>query len=173
VASISGLSTASFLNAENLTILACSPTWIQVYFSHANYALTADSGTAFCGQLLGTDFNFNSELVHTIGAYPTLPLSGTPPAYTLVTESVQLIDQSTLVVKANGGSPPGYSVAAASTIAPYQGLVLQFGSAPAAPLTAAFSYYYPSLFSEDTLEMDNFLTALWASSKFSFEQDRL
>jgi hypothetical protein len=176
IASISGLTGANFLNAQNLTVLACSPTWILVYFVHANYAYTADSGTAFCGQPLTVDANNNAELVHTTGAFPTL-LSGapvgTPTQYTLVTESVQLIDSATLVVKANGGAPPSSTLLPADTVAPYQGLVLQFSSAPTAPVTAAFRYYYPARFSEDTQELSNFMALLWTCSSVQFSQDRL
>jgi hypothetical protein len=173
IATFSGLTGATFLNSQNLTILACSPLWIQVYFSHANYPQTADSGSVFCGQLLNVDGNLNAEITHPIGAYPTLPLSGTPPTYTLVNESVQLIDCSTLVVTAEGGSVPSYTLEAADTISPYQGLVINFASAPSNPITVSFNYYYACRFSEDTLEMSNFMTALYACSKFSFEQDRL
>lgn len=174
IASISGLGTATFLNSQNLEILACSANWIMVYFAHANYALATDSGTVFCGQpLAAADVNNNSELVHTIGSYPTLPLTGTPPAHTLVTESVQLIESSTLVVKANGAAPPSYTVAAADTVAPYQGLVLQFSSVPTPPITWAGNFYYPARFSEDTQDYDNFLSMLFACSKCAFEGDRL
>jgi hypothetical protein len=174
IASIGTLTGATFLNGQNLTILACSPTWIMVYFVHGDYALTGDSGTVFCGQLLSpADANNNSELVHTLGAYPTLPLTGTPPAYTLVTESVQLIDSSTLTVKAAGASPGGYSLQAADTIAPYQGLVINFASTPTPPVTASFSYYYPAMFSEDTQEYENFMALLTSCSSVRFEQWRL
>jgi hypothetical protein len=167
---------ATFLNG-NLTVLACSPNWIIVYFAHANYALTAATGTVFCGQLLNpADGNLNCELIHTTGAYPTLlggtPV-GTPTQFTLTNESVQIIDSATLVVMANGSTPPSYTVAPADSIAPYQGLVLQFSSTPTPPVTAAFTYYVPARFSEDTQEYENFSAMLFACSSVKFEQDRL
>lgn len=169
---------AGFLNGQNLPIIACSPNYIVVYFAHANFAFTVQSaGTVFYGQLLQpADGNNNSELVHTIGAFPTLPLTGTVPTpYTLVTESVQLIDLSTLVVTADGStvSPSLYSVQAADSVAPYQGLVITFASGPTPPITVAFNYYYVCRFEEDTQEYENFMTMLYSCSKFMFEQDRL
>jgi hypothetical protein len=43
---ISGLTGASFLNGQVLTIVTISPTQITANFTHANYGPTADSGTA-------------------------------------------------------------------------------------------------------------------------------
>jgi hypothetical protein len=183
LASIAISSGATFLSGELLPILACSPNWIMVYFAHANYALTPATGTAFCGQILSStvglgdvDSNNNAEIVHTSGAYPTLlggaPV-GTPSQYTLVTESVQIIDTSTLTVQANGGSPPTFSIQAADTIAPYQGLVLNFSSTPTPPVYASFSYYEPTRFTEDTQDFEQFAALLWSCSSVKFQQDRL
>lgn len=171
----SALTNATFLNGKNLTILGGGYGfgYITVYVSSGTYAFTADTGTVFCGQLLSVDGNNNAELTHTYGAYPTIPLTGTPPAYTLTTESVQVIDSSTLTVWANGAVTSGYTLAAADTIPGYEGLVVQFPSAPTAPVVASFNWFYLCRFSEDSLEWDNFLTMLYACSKFEFEQDRI
>lgn len=176
LASISGLSGADWLNGENLTVLAGGATfgYITVYFAHAAYPFTADSGTAFCGQVLAAvDSNNSCELLHTYGAYPTMPLTGTPPAFTLTTESVQVIDQDSLRVMANGGSSPGYTLLPADSYAPYQGLVLQFDETPTAPVTYSANFYYACRFSDDSMNWENFQTMLYLCSKFDFEQDRL
>jgi hypothetical protein len=171
-ANISGLGPTSFLDG-NRQVLACSPLYITVYLAHADYALTADSGSAFIGQLLSpADANNNSELVHTIGAYPAIPLTGTPPTATLATESVQLIDSSTLQVQANGTTVSTITLPV-NTVPNYQGLVLNFASAPTPPIVAAFSYYYPVRFSEDTQEYENFSAMLYSCSSVKMEQDRL
>lgn len=165
---------------SNLPILFCGPTFISCYSgSTANIGITAITpGTIQCAQLLSpTDGNWNTELVHTIGAYPTLPLTGTPPQYTLVTESVQVIDISSLLVYANGGplTSSYYSVLPADTVSPYQGIILNFSvsGTPTPPVTASFNYYKLCRFSEDAQEWENFLALLYSASSVKFEEDRI
>ncbi len=170
---ISGLSTATWLNGQTLEILGVTPNSITVYFAHGNLAKTADAGSVFVGQqLAAVDANLNTELVHQIGSYPTLPLAGAPYPFTQVTESVQVIDSSSLYVIANGASVAP-TLEPVDTIAPYPGLELTFGSSPATPILAQFNYWYPCLFSEDTQQWENFMTMLWMASAVKFEQQRL
>lgn len=162
------------LNGQNLQVLQCNPTFISVYNVMANTGITAMTGAAFCGQVLGSaDANHNIELRHTIGSYPTLPLTGTPPASTLVTEAVQVIDLASLTVYAAGSPVTPASVLPADTIPGYQGLVLNFSGGVSDPITAAFNYWYYARFSEDTQDYENFLAMLWSCSSVRFEQDRL
>lgn len=174
-ASISGLSGATFLNNQNLQVIGGGAGfgYIEVYIVHAAYPFAPDSGTAFCGQLLTVDSNNNAELTHTYGAWPTIPLTGTPPMSALITESVQVIDSTSLIIKANGGSPPSSTLQPADSVAPYQGIVLEFSSTPTAPVVASFDWWYICRFAEDTVEWENFQAMLWSQSKFSFEQDRI
>jgi hypothetical protein len=169
----SGIGTFTALNGQSLQVLYTGPNSVTVWFSHANYAKTADTGTMKIGQLLTVDANNNAELRHLIGSYPTIPLTGTPPAVTMVTESVQVIDSTTLSVLAAGSAAPSYTLEAADTIANYPGLVLSFSSTPSPPVVALFNYYYICRFAEDMLEFENFLTMLYLCSKISFEQDRI
>lgn len=167
------IGTATFLNGHSLEILYTGPGSITVFFSHADYPKAADTGSLVIGQLLAADANNSAELVHLIGAYPTIPLTGTPPVTTPVTESVQVIDASTLTVLANAAAAPSYTLEAADTIAGYPGIVLSFSSAPTAPIVAGYNYYYICRFSEDTIDYENFMTMLNLCSKLSFEQDRI
>lgn len=171
---ISGLSTATWLNSQTLQIVGMTANSITVYFVHGNLAKTADSGSAFIGQLLpAPDANNNVELRHQFGSYPTLPLTSAPFAFNQVTESVQVINSSSLNVLADGSSPPSFTLEPADTIAPYAGLVLSFASAPSTPILANYDYYYPCRFSKDTQEWDNFMTMLWSTSSVQFEQQRI
>jgi hypothetical protein len=171
---ISGLSSATYLNGENGTVTAINQAQLLVTLAittGGTHAFTADSGTAIGGQpLLAADSNNNSELVNTIGSYPTT-ISATPTVQ-LVTESVQLIDTGTLTVYANGTSV-GYSLNQPDTVPNYQGYVMTFGSAPATPIIAQFTYYYLCRFSQDTQEYENFLSMLWMAKSVKFDQMRV
>jgi hypothetical protein len=171
---ISGLSTATYLNGENGTVTAINRAANLVTLAISTggtHALVSDSGTAVGGQpLLAADANNNVELTNTIGSYPTT-ISATPTT-TLVGESVQLIDTSTLTVYANGSSV-SYTLNQPDTIPPYQGYVMSFSSAPATPITATFTYYYLCRFAQDMQEWENFLTMLWAAKSVKFDQMRI
>jgi hypothetical protein len=170
----SGFGTSTYLNGENGTVVGISPTTNTITLSIATggtHAFTSDSGTLIGGQpLLAADANTNSELVATIGGYPTT--LSTSPASTLVTESVQLIDGSPTVY-ANGSSV-SYAVNDPETVAPYQGYVFHFtGGVPTTPITCAFTRYYLCRFSEDTQEYENFMAMLWSCSSVKIEQERI
>lgn len=165
---ISGLSTATYLNAGNGTVIGIDPVNSKVTLSistSGTHAFTIDSGTAVGGQVLSPpDGSGNCELVNSVGNFP---YSITPaPTIVTSTEAVQLVDATTLHVYSNGTNVDAhYTLAAANSIAPYQGLVLQFGGfTVGAPLTASFSYYYVCRFSEDTQEFENFMAMLWKAT---------
>ena len=167
---------ATFLNGQYLPILAVNTgsNTVTCSFTHANYGPTADTGTITVGQVLSNpDSNNNVELVRTFGAYPTLPVPGSPPFVTLVNESVQLIDTSTLLVYDSTGTSLGFTLNSPNTVAPYPGYAIHFSSAPTHfPLTASFTYFYLCRFTEDTQEYENFMTMLWSCSSVKFQQDR-
>jgi len=173
---LSGFTTTTWLNGQILPIIRATPTYIVVYYVHANQALVNEAaGHVIAGQSLATpDSNNNIPLINTTGGYPTLPLGGTPTVTNPVTEATQLIDAASLSVYANGtlvGS--GYTIQPADSIAPYGGLVLNFTSAPSSPVMALFNYYYLCRFSEDSQEFENFMTGLWMCSSLKFEQVRI
>lgn len=177
---ISGLSTATYLNGQNGVVIGRNdnPLINTVTLSiptSGTHAAVTDSGTAVGGQILGNpDINGNVEVVNTIGSYP---FSITPaPTMVAAKESVQLIDLPTLTVYGGNGANlnANYTVAAANTIAGYEGLVLQFGGfSVTAPLMATFTYFYICRFTEDTQEYDNFMAMLWKCSSVKFGQVRI
>lgn len=170
---LSGLTTATWLNGQTLEILAMSPNSITVYFAHSDLPKAAESGTAKVGQLIAAaDANNNSELRHQVGSYPSLPLAGTPYSFTQVTESVQVVESTSVHVFA-AGVATGFSLLPADTVSPYPGLVLSFSGPPTPPIIAQYNYYIPCKFSEDTQQFENFMTMLWIASTVKFEQQRI
>jgi hypothetical protein len=117
--------------------------------------------------LTNPDANNNVELVHQIGGYP---YNG---SMVQVTEAVQVIDNASLIVYANGTPTGAYSLQAANSISPYQGIVLHFTGTPATPITATFNYYYLCRYSEDTQDYENFMAMLWGCSSVKIEQVRI
>lgn len=164
---ITGLSVVTGLNTENGTVIGIDPvnSKITLSITIATHAFTADSGTAVGGQPLSAlDASGNVEIVNTIGAYPNTLVAS--PVINSVVESVQLVDTSTIIIYGNGTNVTGSATfAAADSIAPYQGVVAQFGlTSVATPITASFSYYYLCRFSEDTQEFENFMAMLWKAT---------
>jgi hypothetical protein len=175
----SGLTGASFLNAQTLPILYADATTVQCLFTHSNYGPTADSGTAVVGQLLADtvqnplDSNWYTELVHLIGGYPTIPITGTPSATTPVTESVQVVQLTGLHVYAGGASVSPTGIIGANQTPPYTGITLQFNADQTSPLVWYGQFYYVCRFPEDVAEWENFSAMLWMQKSFKFEQVRI
>lgn len=129
----------------------------------------ADSSIS--NQLLTVDGNNYAPLVRTMG------VSG----YNETIYTVNAIS----VVKGNGVTipqdPVGHNVVPASghwsywDASPvrtyggtsYPGVVIQFGSAPATPVTVNFSWYYRVRFKEDTAEFDAFMFQLYELQKIN------
>jgi len=177
-----GLTGASFLNGQPLPLLYADATTVKCAFTHANYGPTADSGSLVIGQPLATpvlnplDTKYYSELLHMVGGYPTIPITGSPSATTQSTESVQVIQSTGLTVwDSTGASLAGsFVLTAAATTPPYTGLTLQFSSVPSnLPIMYSAKFYYLCRFPEDTMEWENFMASLWLSKSFKFEQVRL
>jgi hypothetical protein len=175
----SGLTGANFLNAQTLQILYADAGTVKVPFTHANYGPTADSGTAVVGQLLSAtvlnplDSKYYTELVHLIGGYPTIPLSGTPSATTAVTESVQAVQLTGLTVYAAGSSVSPTLITAANATPPYTGITLQFNANQSTPIIWYGQFYYLCRFPDDVMEWENFAAMLWLQKSFKFEQVRI
>lgn len=164
---------STYLNVSG-TVVGINPaanTVSLLLTTSGTHAFTADSGTLVGGQpLLPPDANKNVQLVQTLGSYPTTP--SPTPTMTLCTESLQLIDTSTLVVYAGGTATSSFTLNQPQTVAGYPGYVLTFSGTPASPLTASYTYYYPCLFDEDTQEYENWLTMLELCSSVKFGQYR-
>jgi hypothetical protein len=173
----SGLTTLNFLNGQPVQILYATSTYIIVFFSHAGtIGLTNETGTLNVGTpLVPPDSNANSELRTITGGYPTLPLTGTPSQTNIVDEAVQLIDSSSLVLYSGTSiiTSSNYSLLPANSVAPYQGLVVNFTSSPSPPIFASFNKYYVCRFTEDSMEFENFMSMLWLCQSFKFEQVRI
>ena len=175
----SGFSIATFLNTKNVTVIEISNntltnrTTIVVSGSFTNTGATSvDSGTLVGGQpLAAADANNNIELVHTVGNYPTTITSN--PTVKLITESVQLIDTSTLAVYDGSGNGLSFTLNNPDTVAGYTGYVMHFSSTPTPPIRAAYTWFYLCRFSEDTQEYENFITMLWSCSSVKIIQDRI
>lgn len=166
--------TSTYLNGQAGTVVAIDPPnnkFTLRLTTSGGHAFVSDTGTATGGQpLSAADANTNSELVHTIGSYPTTISAA--PTTVLATEAVQLIDPATLTVYGNGVSV-SYTLLDPESTAPYQGYTIHFtGGVPATPVTAKFKYYYPCRFSEDTQEYENFMAMLWACSSVKIDQVR-
>ena len=175
-----GLTGASFLNAQTLPILYANATAMVCSFTHANYGPTADSGSVIIGQLLAptvlnpADSKYYTELVHLVGGYPTIPLTGTPSLTTPTVESVQVIQATGLTVLGNGANLGGtYNLIGAALTSPYAGLTLQFASAAATPLIYSAKFYYLCRFPDDSMEWENFVAMLWLTKSFKFEQVKI
>jgi hypothetical protein len=169
-----GLSVVTGLNNQTGTIVQIQGQNITFGpVSTSPVGTTADSGTANVGQIITVDSNNNAELIHQTGGYPTIPITGTPSQVNQVTESVQVIETTSLNVIGGTGSGASSTIAGAGSIAPYTGLVLQFASTPPSPVIARFKYFYLCRFPEDTLEFDNFMATLWSCQSFKFEQVRI
>lgn len=183
-------SAASSLNGQYLTIFSVNSGLNQVtcLFNGGSGSFSGTLGSNGCvtlGAIQGTaDSNDNIELVHTPGSYPAISTSGTyGGSVTLVPESVQLIDTSTLVVyDGNGNNITSHqtlatpnSITPPLSYQPYVGYVMQFGSysIPSTPVTASYSLYYICRFSEDTQDYENFMTMLWLANSVKFQQDRI
>lgn len=111
------------------------------------------------------DSNNNSEIVHTIGGYPT------SSGMQVVTESVQAMDTSSLVVTTGAGGV--YSLQNPGTTAPYEGYVLHWTALPTPPIHASFNYYYQCAFSEDNQDYEQFTYNLYTLKSIKFEQVRV
>lgn len=146
----SGVGTATFLNGVTIQVSSINSGSLtfEAPFTHANYAATADTGTATV-------------------------VANVQPTY----ESVQSLlgaSLSSLYVDGVLQSGTAYTLATPGVVAPYDGFVIEWTTAPAATstITANFSYYYQSEF-EDSLEYENFLPYLWKVASLKFQQVRL
>lgn len=170
----SGFSTATYLNGGNGTVISRDVINNKVTLSistSGTHAFVSDTGTLVGGQpLLATDVNDNTEVVNTIGSYPTTIAAS--PTVNIVTEPVQLADFTGAIAYCNGTSV-GYTLNQPNTVAPYSGYVLHFASAPSTPITLAYQYYYLCRFSEDTQEYDNFMAMLWSCNSVKISQVRM
>ena len=174
-------STATFLNSKNLTVLQIylqSPgasffnILVSGSFTYSGGIVGGQTASLVGGQpLAAADANFNVELINTIGSYPSTLVGA--PLMNLVTESVQLIDTSTLVVYDGVGGTPSFTLNQPSTVAPYTGYVMTFASAPTVPIRAAFQQYYLCRFSEDTQDYENFMSTVWLAKSVKFDQVRI
>ncbi len=171
------------INGKYLYIVSTSGANTVVCFSTVGSGTATAGGIITLGQVLAApDTNDNVELTYTSGSYPTISGQSYGGSVVSITESVQLIDTSTLIVYDGAGTNinGNYTLAVPNSItpplafAPYVGYVLEFGTyTPAAlPLTASYNLYYICRFSEDTQEYENFMAMLWMST-IKFQQDRL
>lgn len=175
----SGFSTATYLNSQIGKVVGFDSNKNQITVAiptTGTHASVTDSGTALIGQPLGSpDSNNLIELSHTIGSYPLTPV--VVPTMQLVVESVQLLLQSSLTIYDNTGTSLNghYSLNSPGAISSYAGFVANFGAFTVSnpPLFAAYTYYFPCRFSEDTQEYENFSALLWMCSSFKFDQVRI
>lgn len=170
----SGFSTATYLNTQNGTVISRDVVNNKITLSiptSGTHAQVSDTGTLVGGQpLLAVDANNNTEVVNTIGSYPTTISAA--PTTVITTESVQLADFTGAVAYANG-TGTGYTLNQPNTVSPYSGYVLNFSSPPATPITLSYQYYYLCRFSEDTQEYDNFMAMLWTCNSVKLSQVRV
>ena len=78
VVNLSGLTTATFLNSQSVTITAAAPTQFSFTFAHADYASAADTGTASnaAGVFIAVATSMNQK-PHTPAAWATYSGSST------------------------------------------------------------------------------------------------
>lgn len=110
------------------------------------------------------DANNNSELIHTIGGVPN------GAGMTAITESVQELNGGSVTQTSGGGA---FTLQPPATIAPYEGYVLHWTSAPTPPIHVNFTYYYRVAFSEDTQDYEQFTYNLWMLKSLKFDQVRI
>lgn len=116
------------------------------------------------------DANNNVELRHVVGAVPD-PVNG----LTLITESVQELNNVNVSSVTVGGSPSSaWSLKQANTVAPYEGMVINFNSTPNSNVIAAsYTYYYRCTFDEDSQDYGQFSTLLYDLKTLKFRQVRV
>lgn len=145
-----GIGTATFLNNQTVQVTSIKPGSVtfSAPFAHANYSSTPDTGTASV-------------------------VSYMQP----VNESVQVLAGGALTsIFVNGSAASNYTLAAPSTVAPYDGYVIQWnstgGSIPVSTdsIIANYTYYYDCEFGEDSLEYENFMPYLWKVGALKFQQ---
>lgn len=181
-----GFTSATYLNGVTATVVGINPL-INAFTVSAptsgTHSLVSDTGKMAGGQLVSVDSSNYCELVNALGTYPLTISSSAAP--NMVVESVQLIDIQTLAFYANGVFYPNYVITKdyskigsaiyitkGQGVAPYSGITVKFNSTPAAPITAAFNYYYLCKFSDDTQDYENFLAYLWSCSSIKIQQTK-
>lgn len=147
----SSVGTATFLNGQTVQVTSIKSNTFSAPYTHANYASTADTGTATV-------------------------ISNMQPVY----ESVQVLAGGALTsIYVNGVAAGNYTLSSPSTVAPYDGYVIMWnttgGSIPGATdsIIANYTYYFQCEFVEDSLEYENFLAYLWKVGSLKFQQVRL
>jgi len=132
-----------------------------------------DLGALTNQPLAAPDVNGYTEIRRLVGSYPTIPLTGPPPTFNPVYESVQELNGGTLNVFANNVATSNYTVLGANTISPYEGITIHWNATPANPITANFTPYYRCVFSEDTQEYEEFMYQLVQLGSLKIEQVRV
>lgn len=141
----SNVGTATFLNTQQISIAYISGTNVYAQFVHSDYGSAADTGTA----------TNNSQM-------------------TIQNESVQsMVSLSVFengVLKSLGGD---YTLLQPSTTSPYLGYVIHFLGGITLPVTVNYTYYYLCRFSDDSLDLENFMYNLWALKSLKIQQVRI
>lgn len=159
----------SFTGAPNSNTLYTDLQIIEAFYSALKgrgvQFLYQPSDSVVVGQLIAPpDGNNHSELVHTVGGYPT------GAGMTAVNESVQELNGGVVTQISGGGA---FTLLGANTTPPYEGMVMNWTSPPTPPIHVNFTYFYRVIFSEDTQDYEQFSYDLWQLQSLKFEQVRI